>query len=326
MAIIEEVAAYLTLSDRKNLRLTCKRLYELCNSDHFCRNEKIKWSENWIHLVNTQSDLCRIGRQIRSLDVEHCRFQPGSLESIIMLCKGLCSLSLKSSVISSDSSILELFSVTHPNVAFLELTLPYCQPHFHSVFSIFPNVKKLRVQAHYRDFPYKPGEWSSIFDDIMRSCSNLECLELKIPLNQSIIKKSEFFEALPLSKKKGHLIARYLKCLDYGKIKHHRVLVEIIEIPAAFKKGSITMSQYEAPLLPPIVRDINKEMSNTPHKSEAEANWPDHAQKPNIPDGHRCIGFTYLRTEGYSVRHLLVYVSAYSTAFQANLQSKNAII
>lgn len=188
--------------------------------------------------MNVQSDLYRIGRhyynlviekeklekpsflpffkkfgtRVRSLIFHDCNFLPGSLESIITLCGGLCSLCLTFSpaglIPNLDILKLQPFSITRPNVTYLKLTLPPEKPYeyFHRMFSIFPNVKQLDINfIHHGCYQIRnlsacvknaTKVCSSFLDDIMKSGSSLEFLQLNIPLGQSITRRN-FFQALP---------------------------------------------------------------------------------------------------------------------------------
>lgn len=154
----------------------------------------------------------KLGSKIRSLAFNECYFKPGSLESIIMVCEGLCSLCLDLRVTEFRPSnyyfMFESLSITRPHVTHLMITLPPRKPYvyFHRMLSIFPNVKRLQIRIHRQIFEYKfrqktleklTEEFSSIFDDIMKSSNDLECLELRNWHCAWIKRKAEFFEALP---------------------------------------------------------------------------------------------------------------------------------
>lgn len=151
-----------------------------------------------------------LGPKIRSLDFKDCQFVPGTLELIIELCEGLCSLSLAVSsgnekAPSNDFTFQQL-AIRRPNVTHLKLNLPPKKLHgyFHRILSIFPNVKQLQVEVprdvlcgvNQLDFEKAAGVCSSIFDVIKTLGDNLECLKLNIPLRQSI-NNNNFFDALP---------------------------------------------------------------------------------------------------------------------------------
>lgn len=143
------------------------------------------------------------GAKVRSLVINSCKFLPGSLESIITLCEGLCSLCLTSSY--GDSNVLSAcFMFESLNVTYLKLTLPKNKPDdfLHRMFSIFPNVKQLHIEANRciywgKDSERLVEEHSPCLGVIMKLGGNLEGLELKFPLQKSISEGSKFFEALP---------------------------------------------------------------------------------------------------------------------------------
>lgn len=215
----------------------CKRLYNLCNSARFCKDEKFVWSDFFMHRGDMLSDLydstrCHFnlvirlkklrahkvlrffekqGKKIHSLHLEKCTTSTGLLNELILHCEELSSLSLlprysgHHSDVTADAELnsltLEPDEVTRPKVKHLKLLLPEFEPwkFFHRISSIFPHVRSLdiRIRKSSRTKLKTLVECSNFFDDLIRFGCNLESFSSNIPLNQLFIRGPQFFDALP---------------------------------------------------------------------------------------------------------------------------------
>ena len=110
---------YLPLYDRKHIRLTCRRFYEICNCAHLLEFEELVFLGNFntnaaieslstsqrktwnikLMLVRLMDDSILIffqnqGANIRSLEFYHCNITPALLEGILKCCENLRSFAL----------------------------------------------------------------------------------------------------------------------------------------------------------------------------------------------------------------------------------------
>ncbi|KAK7603946.1 hypothetical protein V9T40_004219 [Parthenolecanium corni] len=234
--VILGILDHLNLTDRKNVRLTCKRLYALCNVNRFCKDEKIIWSEDYGRLCNARPTsltscyrshynlkiddrICKSlepslilpffeknGAKVRSLNISyHDSCHPaGLVESLIMHCEELGNLSLelrKAPVPGPDLFTHEQKMLVRPKVTSLKIYLRrdhLPSSYFRKIISAFPNIKHLKIEFPYFDkSDDDPVHLENIIDDIMKLSSQLESLDLQCMPYYLIEKRPEFFDTLP---------------------------------------------------------------------------------------------------------------------------------
>ncbi|KAK7603952.1 hypothetical protein V9T40_004225 [Parthenolecanium corni] len=184
--VILGILDHLNLNYRKNVRLTCKRLYALCNVNRFCKDEKIIWSEYYGRLCNARptsltscsrshynlkidDSICtrkslepslilpffeKNGAKVRSLNISnrYSCYPAGLLESLIMHCEELCNLSLelrKAPVPGPDLFTHEQKMLVRPKVTSLKIYLRrdhLPSSYFRKIISAFPNIKHLKIE------------------------------------------------------------------------------------------------------------------------------------------------------------------------------------
>jgi len=111
-------AHYLPLDDRKNIRLTCRHFYDVCNDTRIQGKEEFVfqgdliavaailslsncsrkvWNIKLSYVNDVRTTLAFFNKQgtfVRSLVFEECEFNHGVLKSLIEECINLCSTSL----------------------------------------------------------------------------------------------------------------------------------------------------------------------------------------------------------------------------------------
>ncbi|KAK7603949.1 hypothetical protein V9T40_004222 [Parthenolecanium corni] len=243
--VILGILDHLNLTDRKNVRLTCKRLYALCNVNRFCKDEKIIWSEDYGRLCNARPTsltscsrshynlkiddrICeslepslilpffeKNGAKVRSLNISIGYSCPpaGLLESLMMHCEELRNLSLKlsreASVPGPDLFTHEQKMLVRPKVTSLKIYLRrdhLPSSYFRKIISAFPNIKHLKIELPYFDESDDDSvHYENIIDDIMKLSSQLESLDLHDMPCHLIGKRPEFFDALRKNTALKHL-------------------------------------------------------------------------------------------------------------------------
>lgn len=193
-----KLLTYLSIQDRKNLRLSCRHFYEACNTSLIQRSEKFLFCGN----INTEAALLSFsqsernlwniemyrvhlmedsilpffekqGSNVRSLTLESCVIGPGILKKLLESCTTLCSVEFllkafgNNAVFFNEFEALEKDGIVCPNVTNFSLLLTSsslmtnCK--FLRFFTIFPNIIKLDIQVPIaKDF----GQFSTISSDV----------------------------------------------------------------------------------------------------------------------------------------------------------------
>lgn len=189
--ILREIFSYLLADDRKNVRLTCRQFYELCDElcvqgseevvFHVNRNagsalqflsssrrriRNIRLNGVHINDVNFLPFFENHGCNIHSLILKQCVFGPGLLRSIMQQCSALRSIVL---VLSDPVHFQHVFddiramsenSITYNEVVELKLQMVYVYPvyqtkmsnlRFLQFFSLFPNVRRVNLEFIVND-------------------------------------------------------------------------------------------------------------------------------------------------------------------------------
>lgn len=173
------------LDDRKSVRLTCSRFYDLCNDKYIQSKEVITFNGyiNTVPAILSLSDVYRKswtiklssvhvtddsilslfekqGTNVRSLIFHECQFTPGLFKSIIEHCIELCNIALifsteNSSVeyVLNDFKALESSSISRPSVIDFSLKMPIDNDEivitnlkFLRFFTVFPSIKRLDLE------------------------------------------------------------------------------------------------------------------------------------------------------------------------------------
>lgn len=208
---------------RKNSRLTCHQLNNLCNWQRFLRTEVIVWSEEsqshiasifqnssrgWFSLMFSDVTLNvqlvskffeEHGAKVQSLSFKYCKSPPGVLESIILRCEALCSLSINRFETCSFS--FESNKVTRPTVTSLKLELDsiilqQSPAIFQRIRHLFPCVKHLSIEYYWKERQAHPVEHSVLLDFLV-NFSRLESLNLFSHLPKLFFNEPKFLDLLP---------------------------------------------------------------------------------------------------------------------------------
>lgn len=168
-----------------------------CNSTRGCFNVKL----DWVNLKYLQGSKFfeQHGAKVRSLSFKNCKFPPDMLESIIMHCDTLCSLSIDCPFTSAcffESSLIFITprqTVSSLQLKLNEISLKTLQDIFQKILPIFPCVKHLNVGAYVSSPLAEPESW--IWDVVM-NFSHLETLKLDGVLSQPLGTEPKFLDFL----------------------------------------------------------------------------------------------------------------------------------
>lgn len=185
--VLSKLFSYLPLEDRKNVRLSCRRFYEACNTILIQENENFLFCGNInteaaiLSLSHSESRLWNIqlyhvhlmndsifpffekqGANIRSLTLESCEIGPGILKGLIKSCITLRSVKFILGLVEvvareqiaffNEFKALENDGIVCPNVTDFSLqttslSTAMTNEIFLRFFTIFPNIIKLDIEV-----------------------------------------------------------------------------------------------------------------------------------------------------------------------------------
>lgn len=209
----------------KNFRSTCKRLYYLCKKEkRFHPDEVIVWSaKSKFHIASFYENSARCcfnlifsgvtlnvqqvsrfftehGAKVQSLSFINCKSAPGLLESIIVQCEAVSSLSIKH-VNGCSFSFESASELARPTVIFLELVLDSIilqqSPNiFHRISHLFPCVKHLSIESDEKVMKRYHFMNLVIFDFVV-NFSHLESLKFNVNIPTLYFNAPKFLDLLP---------------------------------------------------------------------------------------------------------------------------------